>query len=142
MQSVCSSKNNSLLRKSVMALNLKEFEDELRTKAPVTNDLFLDMLCTSSPQKKHKLSVSSEVSETKAERATSVQLTVASMILYCRCPQLAALSTRIGLIVRDFGSGRMVSSFFFINYVYRQNKINVKRPEPAPKLFQGEYCRL
>lgn len=113
MQSVCSSKNNSLLRKRVMALNLKEFEDELRTKAPVTNDLFLDMLCTSSPQKKHKLSASSEVLETKAERATSVRLTVASMILYCRCPQLAALSTRIGLIVRDFGSGRMVSSFFY-----------------------------
>lgn len=45
VQSVCSSKNNSLLRKSVTALNLKEFEDELRTKAPVTNDL-LDMLCT------------------------------------------------------------------------------------------------
>ena len=68
MQSVCSSKNNSLLRKSVTALNLKEFEDELRTKAPVTNDL-LDMLCTSSRQKKHKRSGSAEVSETRAERA-------------------------------------------------------------------------
>ena len=112
MQSVCSSKNNSLLRKSVTALNLKEFEDELRTKAPVTNDL-LDMLCTSSRQKKYKRSGSAEVSETKAERATSAQLTVASMILYCRCPQLAALSTQIGLIVRHSRSGRMVSSFLY-----------------------------
>ena len=108
----CNQKRSKFILRNVTALNLKECEDELRTKAPVTNDL-LDMLCTSSRQKKHKRSGSAEVSETRAERATSVRLTVASMILYCRCPQLAALSTRIGLIVRHSGSGRMVSSFLY-----------------------------
>ena len=108
----CHQKRSKFILRNVTALNLKECEDELRTKAPVTNNL-LDMLCTSSWQKKYKRSGSAEVSETKAERATSAQLTVASMILYCRCPQLAALSTRIGLIVRHSRSGRMVSSFLY-----------------------------
>ena len=108
----CHQKRSKFILRNVTALNLKEFEAELRTKAPVTNDL-LDMLCTSSRQKKYKRSGSAEVSKTKAERATSARLTVASMILYCRCPQLAALSTQIGLIVRHSRSGRMVSSFLY-----------------------------
>ena len=105
----CNQKLSKFILRNVTALNLKEFEAELRTKAPVTNDI-LDMLCR---QKKYKRSGSAEVSETKAERATSARLTVASMILYFRCPQLAALSTRIGLIVRHSRSGRMVSSFLY-----------------------------
>ena len=49
----CNQKRSKFILRNVTALNLKEFEAELRTKAPVTNDL-LDMLCTSSQQKKYQ----------------------------------------------------------------------------------------
>ena len=110
MQKFCSSKNPSLLRESngkeLLKFSLEEFDKELRSRAPLTNDL-LDILCTSARQKKEKRSHDGESSQ--AKKISAVRQTVASMILNCRCPELSALACRVGLIVRHSGAGRSVS---------------------------------
>ena len=108
MQKFCSSKNPSLLRESngkeLLKFSLEEFDKELRSRAPLTNDL-LDILCTSTRQKKEKRSHDGESSQ--AKKISAVRQTVASMIL--NCPELSALACRVGLIVRHSGAGRSVS---------------------------------
>ena len=108
MQKFCSSKNPSLLRESngkeLLKFSLEEFDKELRSQAPLTNDL-LDILCTSTRQKKEKRSHDGESSQ--AKKIPAVRQTVASMIL--NCPELSALACRVGLIVRHSGAGRSVS---------------------------------
>ena len=120
MQSICSTTNPSVLRDDLMKFNLEDFEKEFSTKAPLTNEL-LQILCTSERQKKKQRSATGKVSNAKTDRASSVKLTAASLILNCRCPQMSALSTRVGLIVRHAGSGRLVSTYFnfLANILYR-----------------------
>lgn len=112
MQSICSTANPSVLRDDLIKFNLEDFEKEFSTKAPLTNDELLQILRTSERQKKKQRSAIAEVLNAKTKRASSVRLTAASLILNCRCPQMSALCTRVGLIVRHAGSGRLVSTDF------------------------------
>ena len=107
IQSLCSTAS-PVLRGEVMQFSLKTFDEEFRNKAPLTNEL-LELLCTSQSQKKKKRS-GGAVSKRRTEKASAVKSTTASMILNSRCPELSALATRIGLIVRHAGAGRLVSS--------------------------------
>lgn len=111
LQTLCSTKNSSVLSESngeeLLQFSLEKFDSELQSKAPITNEV-LECLCASSRQKKKKRA-SGEMSERTIKKTLSVKLMVASMLLNCRCPRLSVLSSRIGLIVRYSGAGRMVS---------------------------------
>lgn len=114
MKSFCSTSNPSILRDSthhghdeMLQFSLEKFDEEIRAKAPVTNDV-LESLCLSARQKRIKRT-DGELSTKRANKALCVKITVCSMMLNCRCPQLSALSKRIGMIVRHSGASRTVS---------------------------------
>lgn len=111
LQSLCSAKERSVLSdtscQQLLHFSLERFDNEFRSKAPVTNDI-LDCLCTSSRQKKAKRTTG-KCSERIMQKILCVKSMVASMLLNCRCPSLSALSSQIGLIVRHSGAGRTVS---------------------------------
>lgn len=87
MQSFCSTSDPSILREYTRQdddrthFSLQKFEEEICTKAPLTNDV-LKSLCLSSRQKKSD----THASKTRINKALCVKLTVCSMILKCRCP--------------------------------------------------------
>ena len=112
LQTLCATKSKSVLSETsgqkLLDFSLEKFDIELRSNAPLTNDI-LDCLCTSSRQKK-KMRTTEQFSESMLQKISCVKLMVASMLLNCRCPSLSALSSTIGLIVRHSGAGRTVST--------------------------------
>lgn len=101
MQSLCSTSKPSILREGTLTgdetvFSLEKFEEEIRENAPLTNNV-LEIKRSDG-----------EVSNARINKALCVKLTVCSMMLNCRCPQLSVLSSRIGIIVRHSGASRTV----------------------------------
>ena len=103
MLAITPTKEPSLLRQThhnvLPSFKLAAFDEELKTKAPLTNEL-LCTLCVSKV-KKRKLG--------NREQVNKVIATIAAIMLQNRCPQISALAHRIGLILRFSGAGQMVN---------------------------------
>lgn len=114
MQLLCSTSKPSIFREGTLTgdetvFSLEKFEEEIRENAPLTNNV-LESLCLLARQKQIKRS-DGEVSNAQINKAMCIKLTVCSMMLNCRCPQLSVLSSRIGIIVRHSGASRTVSMY-------------------------------
>ena len=96
---MCKASNGSLLKKigatELANFKLSDFCEELRTNAPMTAKT-LTSLCQSRRSRK-------EICD------PNIISTIGAIILYSRCPDMSALSYRLGFLLRHAGAAWYVS---------------------------------
>ena len=106
-QGLCKKENASILRHispaDLVELKLEKLKGELCLKAPMLTKLLSNICKSKRSKSKSQVRVDEEVVPT-----------VASVILYSRCPEMSALAYRLGLILRHAGAGTLVGITFFI----------------------------
>ena len=106
-QALCKKDSTSILRNNrpaaLIDFKLQDLKNEMLQKVPTLTSL-LSKICKSKR--------SQEKPQVKAEEV--VVPTVASTILHSRCPEMSALTYRLGLILRHAGAGTLVMNDFSI----------------------------